>query len=190
MTQFPNDDPYQSEYREESKSNPLGIVGFVLSLLCVTSPIGLLISLIALMKSPRGFAIAGVLIGLVFSAILAVGVWIVLLILPYLQETGTVIEDADSLRNKISAYQTTNNGTPPTSLDDLNWTDTDPWGNSYVLVVDPSDKSWTLTTLGPDSVADTFDDLAIESDMDEQDVSNAIAEWIGKRMEERFQPKP
>ena len=54
-------------------SNGLGVAGFVLSLLgflgtCgLLSPIGLILSLIALRKQPRGLAIAGVIIGAVGS---------------------------------------------------------------------------------------------------------------------------
>ena len=190
MTQFPHEEHFQNEYREVRGSNPLGIVGFVLSLLCMTSPVGLLISFIALFKSPRGFAIAGVLIGLLFSAILALFGWLASLAWPYVIETGEIIEDADALRNEIAAYKTANDGAMPTSIGDLGWNESDPWGNEYVLVADPTDQSWSLTTLGPDGLESTWDDFVITSDMGEDEISNSIAEWIGKRVEDRFEPKP
>ncbi|MEZ6194245.1 MAG: DUF4190 domain-containing protein [Planctomycetota bacterium] len=55
--------------------NPLGVVGFLFSLsgvlCCVTAPIGLLLSLIALRGRPRGLAIAGVILGLIGTLALA-----------------------------------------------------------------------------------------------------------------------
>jgi hypothetical protein len=55
--------------------NVLGIVGFVASLLGLVtcgmlSPVGLVLSVIALFKTPRGFAIAGTVISLIGSAVL------------------------------------------------------------------------------------------------------------------------
>src|SRR5215210_2130737 len=52
-------------YPERRPSNTLGIVGFVLAF-CLP-PIGLILSLAALARRPRGFAIAGVIIGLLGS---------------------------------------------------------------------------------------------------------------------------
>jgi hypothetical protein len=52
----------------EPPSNGLGVAGFVISLLSIllcglTSPIGLLVSLVALAWRPRGLAAAGVILG-------------------------------------------------------------------------------------------------------------------------------
>lgn len=58
-------------------TNGLGIAGFIVSLVgliltCgLLSPLGLLLSLFALFKPPRGFAVAGVITGLVGTAMLA-----------------------------------------------------------------------------------------------------------------------
>lgn len=73
--------PYPQPYAgyDAPPSNPLGVAGFVVSLagIVVTlgflSPIGLILSLIGLTKAPRGFAIAGSVIGL-FGTLLAGGV--------------------------------------------------------------------------------------------------------------------
>lgn len=56
--------------------NSLGIAGFVISLLGIVTcgliaPVGLLLSLLALFKRPRGFATAGTVIGLLGSVWLA-----------------------------------------------------------------------------------------------------------------------
>lgn len=51
----------------QSQTNGLGIAGFVVSLVgiftCVLCPVGLILSLIALKNQPKGFAIAGTVIG-------------------------------------------------------------------------------------------------------------------------------
>jgi hypothetical protein len=68
--------PYQPPYRQPP-TNGLGIAGFIVSLVglvatCgVLCPLGLLLSLFGLLKRPRGFAIAGTLIGLVGTAFIA-----------------------------------------------------------------------------------------------------------------------
>src|SRR4051794_39566029 len=65
-------------------TNGLGLAGFITSLVglvtCgVISPVGLILSLIGLMKSPRGFAVAGTILGLIGSAwALIAGVGIVM----------------------------------------------------------------------------------------------------------------
>jgi hypothetical protein len=59
-----------------SGGNGLGVAGFIVSLVgtlaCGTlAPLGLLLSLVAVFKRPRGFALAGIIIGLLGSALLA-----------------------------------------------------------------------------------------------------------------------
>ena len=73
--------PQQTVIVQQAPSNGLGVAGFVTSLVSLLftrgflSPISLLLSLIGLMKKPRGFAIAGsVISGLQLIAILLVGV--------------------------------------------------------------------------------------------------------------------
>ncbi len=66
--------PYPAPPR---RSNGLGVAGFVVSLVGVFTlgllcPVGLLLSLMALLRSPRGFAFAGVVIGLLGTIFLAV----------------------------------------------------------------------------------------------------------------------
>ena len=64
---------------QEAPSNGLGTAGFVVSLVgfvlsCgLLCPIGLLLSLVALTKRPRGMAIAGVVIGFIGSGWLILG---------------------------------------------------------------------------------------------------------------------
>jgi hypothetical protein len=65
-------------YIDRPTTNGLGIAGFVVSLagLVLTcgalSPIGLILSLFALLRRPRGFAVAGTLVGLAGTVLIAV----------------------------------------------------------------------------------------------------------------------
>ena len=59
-----------TDHPSGTSSNGLGIAGFVLSLLGLVScgllaPVGVVLSLFALRREPRGFAVAGLVIGLV-----------------------------------------------------------------------------------------------------------------------------
>lgn len=72
--------PQQTVVIQSAPSNGLGVAGFVTSLVSLflscglLSPVSMLLSLIGLMKRPRGFAIAGSIIsGLQLLIILAVG---------------------------------------------------------------------------------------------------------------------
>lgn len=67
------DEPRQQQYRQQqiyrrnSKSNGFGVGGFVLSIVSIftgglLAPIALIVSLIGLRKSPRGFATAGTIV--------------------------------------------------------------------------------------------------------------------------------
>ncbi|MEM9109031.1 MAG: DUF4190 domain-containing protein, partial [Planctomycetota bacterium] len=76
MSMYPSEPgPTQGYYYQPPPTNALGIAGFVVSLsgmivcLGLISPIGLVLSLIALAKSPRGYAVAGSIIGLLGSAL-------------------------------------------------------------------------------------------------------------------------
>lgn len=85
MSEFPQDTTSQFAGAPKVEKNSLGLAGFITSLLgllggCV-SPISFLLSLFALGKRPRGFAIAGLLISLVgllqltFFVVVATWAW-------------------------------------------------------------------------------------------------------------------
>lgn len=64
-----------SNNNSQPESNTLGLAGFIVSLVgwvtCgVLCPVGALLSLIALGKRPRGFAVAGLIVGILGSAFL------------------------------------------------------------------------------------------------------------------------
>lgn len=87
MTQFPNQpdaghNPYAGGGYDDGSAgdgrNTLGLVGFIVSLAsiitcCSIAPLGLLLSFLGLFKAPRGLAIAGTIIGGVFSLIFLLG---------------------------------------------------------------------------------------------------------------------
>lgn len=157
------------EYSRKPEGNTLGIVGFVLSIICVTAVIGLPLSIIALRRRPRGLAIAGVVLGAIFLLLQIGAVFLVL----------TFIEDQkwESVSNWID-YNKSNsqivtaateyelkNGRYPAKLSDLELgTDVtnDPWGNSYRLsyVKHPFDDSVLpyLQSAGKDGIWDNEDD--------------------------------
>jgi hypothetical protein len=165
-------------------SNGLGVAGFICSLVGVIgcwgffpvyllTPIGFILSLIAVFKPPRGFAIAGLVIGAVGSC----GVVPALLLLPALfiglgvggllaglfGFLGPEIEtqfELGIIEARIGAYEQ-ENGAPPPGLASLNLDadlQTDGWGNAYRYQLRP-DGTYTLSSMGPDGVPDTADDL-------------------------------
>lgn len=77
MSELPTSQPQTSGTTvvvNQQPSNTLGIAGFICSLLGILScgllaPVGLLLSFFALFKQPRGFAIAGTVVGFLGSII-------------------------------------------------------------------------------------------------------------------------
>ncbi len=155
-------------------SNGLGIAGFIVSLvglvLCLglISPIGLLLSFIALFKRPRGFAIAGFIIGLIGSAwiilagvvIFSMGAGVIALGASGFAIAGDVMKINEAIRLHHSS-----NGVLPADLSVLQLdqeTLTDPWGTYYRLEVDPDGRHYTISTAGRDMVWDTNDDLTFD----------------------------
>ena len=104
-------------YVPQNPRNGLGLAGFITSivgwitfgLLC---PIGLLLSIIALFKAPRGFAIAGLVIGVLGSAFL----WVFGLTIIEISGVGTEIARESSVMSasiEIKADAELNNGVVP-----------------------------------------------------------------------------
>ncbi|OUM45623.1 DUF4190 domain-containing protein [Arthrobacter sedimenti] len=100
--------PGQQGYQGQPAENPgrtLGIVGFILAILI--APVGLIISIVALVKSRRarmgnGFALAGIIIGALFTIIgIILAIWI-----------GTLA--ADLAQQVIQACEGQPTGTPVT----------------------------------------------------------------------------
>ncbi len=157
--------PEYSTYGGPKRKNALGIVGFVFSVTCLLAPLGLLLSVVALLKGPRGFAIAGTIVGAVFSiphgfVAFSAYQWATMspgeiVAATTTTETGTVIF---AVERHIA--QT---GNAPDSLDNLGLGEsslTDFWGTPYRY--DPGaagNNDWTLSSAGPDKQFGTADDL-------------------------------
>ena len=189
---------YSHPYRprtgaEEGATNGLGIAGFVCSLvgLCsggVLSPVGLILSLIALGKRPRGFAIWGVVLGALGSC----GILLALLLVPLViagalaaaglagfaaviaGAGGTDIESQFdmavlSLNTEERIAQSTG-GVLPATLDEAapgvsERLKTDAWGNAYNFELTEGGTKYRLYSAGPDGVPKTADDVVFLTPM-------------------------
>jgi len=161
----PGEPQYATYGQPSGGSNVLGIVGFILALTCLLSPIGLIVSIIALFKRPRGFAIAGTIVGLVLSSVLLLaggGIWAAVQTGKAGASAGILVVQAQVLEQQINAY-TRETGRMPSSLDDVhlpNAAKTDPWGTPYRFNPDtPSSERWTISSAGPDGQFGTNDDI-------------------------------
>lgn len=164
-----------------TRSNGLGVAGFILSLVglisCgILSPIGLVLSLVALFKQPRGLAIAGVIIGVIgsvcgllslilgfFSMVLgAVGIGAgVAAAAPYIETEVRMAHVAEVVASHKSA-----DGTVPSDLSTLTELGAedraDHWGHTFRVVVTGPGK-FEVVSDGPDGIAGTGDDLSTSS---------------------------
>lgn len=174
--------------RKSGESNGLGIAGFVISLvgLCsggLLSPIGLIISLVALGKEPKGLAIAGVVIGalgscgiilsLVFLPVVFVGVLIAVGATAAALALAAALGGPDLeafvemqiLSGFVEKYEDSHGALPPTLVDAVGSGSTnsgllkDPWGHDYVYVIEPGGNSYKIFCAGPDGVPATADDI-------------------------------
>lgn len=169
------------------ESNGLGVAGFFIAFIGLFIPtgvialLGLLVSLVALGRAPRGFAGIGVLIGLLgtvfwlvvmgvvvaggltFGAAVLVGVAVAFVLTnPELIEFST---DSANVTLAVVEYED-HNGALPAQIGELKLpasTLTDPWGNPYHYGLDPDndDFGFDLVSSGPDGVPGTDDDWAL-----------------------------
>ena len=172
MSQFPAASPHDVR----PGSNRLGFWGFICSVLgfvCtagVLCPIGFLLSLFALRKNPRGFAIAGSVIGGVGTLLCILLILVSLLTIGVAKGISTAIKrgvpyvksvaDGASLYNQIDIYRKTNSALPK-SLDDLH-VDSDAlidgWGHKFHYQLN-DDGSFNIISDGPDGKQGTLDDI-------------------------------
>lgn len=164
---------------QAQRPNTLGLAGFIVSLsgfvltAGILCPLGLIFSLIALRRPPRGFAIAGAVLGLVGSC---GGCLVTLIFLPLLAAAG-VAAFALALGGGLPAIETLEhltqidqaitrhveaNGTLPTSLGVLGLPAeslVDGWGTpiQYQSSSQGASLCWTLQSAGPDRVFDASD---------------------------------
>ncbi len=161
--------------------NVLGIVGFIFAF-CLP-PIGLLLSLIALTRRPRGFAIAGTIIGLILSLILAgcaIGAAVFWDGLRMSVAMGSIPQSIDQYNFTQGAF--------PDSLSQLTLPDiflTDAWGTDFRLDLNDDANTWRLISAGPDKLFDTPDDIIITSDMSDAEIQTTAQEAMQTWMETR-----
>jgi hypothetical protein len=167
-------------------TNNLAIAGFVVSLLGIfgscglLSPIGLILSLAALGREPRGFAIAGTIIGALGTCFVCVATAIAIavpaLFIALIAALGIAgvmgpgfVDKVEMARiaGAIETYEQDHTMLPIT-LDDLAITDTelltDRWGHPYGYELAPDGQSYRLFSVGPDGQAGTGDDIAANPD--------------------------
>lgn len=170
----PNPSHPTHAYVHNPPTNGLGIAGFVTSLVGLLScgfisPIGLILSLVALTKPPRGFAIAGAVIGVIGSAFLALmGFGIVMALMGVgvaakaVADYGAAFSSARSAYVEITGQGSTGSAggtTQPTSATAgrIAAKYTDPWGTTFQATV--SGDSVTVISAGRDKQFGTKDDL-------------------------------
>lgn len=167
--------------RPNVQSNGLGLAGFIVSLVGLLAcgglicPVGAIMSAFALKREPRGFAIAGLILGLIGSAWMIVAVFVIglgaiaaAIGLGAALYAGEVALDANSIREAINT-QVAAGETAPAALDDVKgikeeWK-TDKWGHAYHFTLADDKKSFTLVSDGPDGKPSTLDDIKLEFDL-------------------------
>lgn len=196
MSDYRDETAYNADYQKpmpgegRPQSNVLGVVGFILAF-CV-SPLGLLLSLIALRKPPRGLAIGGVVVGLLGTAVWGVFIAGGVMFGKYAMNAVEGVADYQAIRTAMTTYHQSNDAYP-TSLDALSSLTADekndPWGTPYKLVVKADGSGWELVSAGIDMTFDTPDDITLAGDLTEQEVGNRIGESIQRHFENK-QGKP
>lgn len=174
--------------RPAQDTNTLGLVGFILSIvgLCsggLLSPVGFIISLVALKDQPKGFAIAGAVIGGLGSC----GILLSLLVIPLFligilvaagataaavalaaAIGGPQLEAAVELQiieRMVERYQD-EQGALPATLDDMfnrfnpsEGLRKDPWGHAYLFEPATDGASFRVFSAGPDGIPGNADDI-------------------------------
>jgi hypothetical protein len=168
------------------ESNGLGVAGFFIALIGLFIPtgivalLGLLVSLVALGRAPRGFAAMGVFIGLLGTALwaavtiavvlggLAVGIAALIAVsLGFYMINPELIEftrDMGDVCLAVIEYED-EEGALPTDLAALGLsvpTLTDPWGRPYRFeLVEDAEFGYEMSSSGADGAFGTDDDLAL-----------------------------
>ncbi len=155
-------------------SNGLGLAGFIVSLVglltCgLLSPIGAILSLVGVFRQPRGFAIAGLVIGLIGSLWIFVMVFIVGLATLMAGLGLASMQDlihGFQIASAVEQYKGSNGGKLPPALAGLPGLDpqalNDAHGRPYRYVVNPDGRSFTLESDGADGLPGTSDDVRID----------------------------
>jgi type II secretory pathway pseudopilin PulG len=174
--QPPYSQPIGSQvYVQRGPTNGLGLAAFITSLvglvLClgVLSPVGLLLSLFAVFKKPRGFAVAGVVLGLIGTIMLVVVTGGLVLMTLGVRSAVQNIETRQTARSAyeaIEAHRAEYDGTLPgadfgTALIDGK---RDAWQTPLRYVPSADTTTYAIQSAGPDTVFDTRDDIVMDED--------------------------
>ena len=178
----PESAPYG--YAPIRTSNTLGVVGFVCALLGLLSgghllsPIGLILSLVALGNRPRGFAIWGVILGFLGTCGWMLVVGLLILAAAGMAVAGAGVfffsqadrieltTDMAKIAMKAEDYKRENRGIPPADLAVLGLqsaTLMDPWGHNYHYELVEGDPGFDIISDGPDGKAGTEDDVRLNN---------------------------
>jgi hypothetical protein len=177
MTTPHDANPYPTNVSRGEASNGLGLAGFIVSLVglisCgLISPIGLVLSLVGLGKSPKGFAIAGTVLGIlgslwVFVLVFVVGMGTMLAaigirqvqgptrMVPVMMAVGQYTERYHTVPKSLDAL-----GVQPSML-------TDAWGTQYRLTPSADGRWVELRSAGADRAFDTPDDMVEKTGVDD-----------------------
>lgn len=167
--------------RTQQQINSLGLAGFIVSLVGLAScgllaPIGLVMSLMAVGRQPRGFAVAGIILG-ALGSMWAVGLLLVTMIIGVgalavaAAATGILGPqfemgiDSALIDSGLEDYQRAQ-GRLPDSLDALpdllDEARRDPWGRPYRYQLSEDGTRYELWTDGPDGLSGTADDRKLD----------------------------
>jgi hypothetical protein len=163
--------PPSSSFRSPEPVNGLGIAGFVLSILGVLTcgmltVLSLPLSLIALAKRPRGFAIAGTVISLVGVALFASIGWGAFKLyvlgrdkITELQGIAKTQVEMQVVQNDVERYRAENNNVLPDGIEGnkLAVVHKDGWGTA--LKYETIEGGYIIRSAGPDKQFDTADDV-------------------------------
>jgi len=179
----------QQPHPNHSESNGLGLAGFIVSLVGLVScgliaPVGLILSLVALGKRPKGFAIAGVIIGLLgsiwfFLAFFVFGLAAIMalvglgMIAAIAVAAASIGENAMNIYGDIEAYYDANGAAPMTLADIGTYTPAeleDNWGSPIRYQVSADGQEIWLRSDGKDKLPGTSDDFEFYKNYSTDDV--------------------
>jgi hypothetical protein len=168
-----------------AQSNGLGVFGFFVALIGLFIPtgivalLGLVLSLAAIGRAPRGFATCGVMIGL-FGTLAWLGLMLVALVVGLVAVVGVAIAGAagfvlmqpevvevtsDMVNVAIAAqdYEQEHDELPAdiTALAIGVAARIDPWGQPYRFVLCEEEPGFDVVSGGPDGLMDTGDDVRL-----------------------------
>jgi hypothetical protein len=165
--------------------NRLGTFGFFVAFIGLFIPTGLvamlgfILSLAAIGRSPRGFATAGVIFGLIGSLfwLLMMAIFVVVGAIgavigmvgaagAFVMTQPEIVEVTSDMANVAisAAVYEEDEGRPATSIDDLGLTVAariDPWGNGYRFERVDDDPGFDITSAGVDGAFGTDDDIQL-----------------------------